>query len=393
MALTDENSVLILGAGVSAPFGLPVGSRLIDTIAENLNEQLENYSLYAGDKGFSVSDFLPVKGYKIFSNYPYLEPLLWKAKDPDSELKDLVNDRDFEDGLYSELKIMEKLSGLLQNQTSDSIDDFIVMNEAYADHVKICIAAEFIKALYMRYFHTDYNLVGLDERSLSLPAGYKRPDGEIQKNDERNWIHRLINLIRLGVIEGKVTPENKVRIITFNYDTILEYVLEKQFLNTEYFEKLKKKKPDQKISYEDYIEIIHVHGQCGKLEKKLEIPSKTCWEWAQGIHVIRETSGRLNTDVAKNQRRIPILIKYAAEIYAAGFAFAKANTDLIGLAEGPPEEDRTIYYNNYSGDIGLRNAASKFEEMDPMYCQSQVIEEPKIGVSDWIGVGTLGELP
>ena len=394
MALTDENSVLILGAGASAPFGVPVGSALIDTIARNLSKQLKWVDSANPRLGysFSVSHRSSHKDDKLFKEFPYLQPLIRMIKDHDTDLRDVSSILDLTEQIEWQCQVMKQLRDRLYNQTSDSIDDFIVMNEHYADHVKICIAAEFIQALY-----NDQNLVGLDARYLSLPKNYLRPGGEIQKHKERNWIHRLINLIRLGVQEGWVTEDNKVKIITFNYDTILEYVLEQQFSNTEVLN-------NQGVRYQDYIDIIHVHGQCGKLEKTMSgNPSKTCWEWAQGIHVIREDEGNLPPKVKKERKRAEEWIKSATEIYAAGFAFAKANTDLIGLKEGSPKNidgRRVINYCNFGDDIGLRNAAEKFKyryknrqgvESDHAY--TKVFEQKKLGVSDWIGVGTLGELP
>ena len=325
MALTDENSVLILGAGVSAPFGLPVGSALIDTIAVNLSKQLKWVRSAKPRLGysFSVSHKSSHKDDRLFKEFPYLQPLIRMIKDLYPDLKGVKSSKDLHEQILWQCGVMEQLRDGLDNQTSDSIDDFIVMNEHYADHVKICIAVEFIKTLYI-----DQNLVGLDKRYLSMPKNYLRPDGDIQKHKERNWIHRLINLIRLGVQEGWVTEDNKVKIITFNYDTILEYVLEQQFSNTEVLN-------NQGVRYQDYIDIIHVHGQCGKLEKTMSgNPSETCWQWAQGIHVIRESEGDLPQKVLDDQKRAQKWIFNAENIYAAGFAFAKANTDLIGLKEG-----------------------------------------------------------
>ena len=412
MALTDENSVLILGAGASAPFGVPVGSALIDTIARNLSKQLFDMQECRQGANFLFDHLSKIDNYEAYNRFPYLQPLLWLVIDTKTNLFSAIQDTSNIAEISNHIQKMSELRGLLDNQTSDSIDDFIIMNKSYADYVKICIAAEFINALY------PYGrLVSLDQRYS--PYNNKLdwdeifdPEKEENKTDkpepERNWIHRLINLIRLGVIEEKVTPDNKVKIITFNYDSILEYVLEKQFLNTQYFEELKKKNPDQKISYEDYIEIIHVHGQCGKLEKKLVIPSKTCWEWAKDIHVIREgddnldeNNKKLPEEVLTKRKDAQDWIKNATKIYAAGFAFAKANTDLIGLKDGvPASQQRVINYCNFNGDIGLRNAADKFiykyknsQGVESDHAYTKVIEEPNIGVSDWIGVGTLGELP
>ena len=376
MAITDPNSVLILGAGVSVPFGLPTGAGLIDDIANNLKEQLRDF-IRRNDYGFSVNPLYPVNSEKTFLRYSYLQPLLWKNGLVNSDMK-LAEDRNQLDAImHQELTKMEHLQKLLENQTSDSIDDFIIMNPSYADYVKICIAAEFIKVLY----ETDseirqYKLVDISSRYFRLTA---------DKNPERNWIHRLINLVRLGIADGKVATENKVRIITFNYDTILEYVLEQQFSNTENGEA---DYPD----YRDFIEIVHVHGKCGDLSAQINVPGEVCWEWASGIKVIREENS--NDEISKARTRAIELITGAREIYCSGFAFAKANTDLIGLVPKSLEAfPREIHYCNFAGDTGLRNAAEKFAHKRGNGVVTKVVPQDNVGVSDWIGIGTLGELP
>lgn len=277
---------------------------------------------------------------------------------------------------------MKDLKGLLKNQTSDSIDDFIILNPNYSEYVKICIAAQFINSLYRlpHQHERGLQLKNIEQRYLEIGATTK-------SQLERNWIHRLINLIRLGVSEGKVTKENKVQIITFNYDTILEHVLSQQFSNVQ--------NGKEKFSdYHDFIEIIHVHGRCENLTESILTPGKTCWAWATGIKVIREGTEHISNEVSKAREYARSIIKEAKEIYCCGFAFAKANTDLIGLSK-TVHSKREIFYSNYSSDIGLKKAAEKFykKSKSKRVVYSDVHEENNIGVADWIGIGTIGELP
>ena len=383
MAITDVNTVLILGAGVSVPFGLPTGAQLIDNIAKNLEAQIEQYSSNS-DRYFSANKILPASDLQNFLRFPYLQPLLWKIDALDTDLKTQIDRYALDEKLYEEFQKMLELKTLLQNQTSDSIDDFIVLNPSYAEYTKICIAAEFIQSLYKaskEEYNNDYELEDVGERFLATKDNFSNVK-------ERNWIHRLINLIRLGVAEGKVTTENKIQIITFNYDTILEYVLEQQFTNFERGE-------EDFSNYRNFIEITHVHGQCGELKETINIPGKTCWEWSQGIKVIREHSESIPETIKQARKNAKSLISYASEIYCCGFAFAKANTDLIELAN-TKQSRRKIYYCNFSNDVGLKNAAEKFihqSRSNSSMFHTQVHAENDIGVADWIGIGTLGELP
>lgn len=381
MAITDPNTVLILGAGVSVPFGLPTGANLIDDISQKLSFQLEDFQR-RNEAYFSINPILPLNENKTFQKFSYIQPLLWKNDFVSSALKFTEDRAEITKRILEEIRNLKNLQKLLKNQTSDSIDDFIVINPGAKDYVKICIAADFIEALHiLAGSYHELELRDIAKRYVSLPGS----DGD-SSAAERNWIHRLINLIRLGVTDGKVTRDNKVQIITFNYDTILEYVLEQQFANTESGTELY---PD----YRDFVEITHVHGRCGYLSEPMSVPGKTCWDWARGIRVIREPDGSSNTEIEAQRNRARSIVATATEIYCCGFAFAKANTDLLGLTPKSGASSRTIHYCNYADDIGLHNAASKFERKIDRRAGTTVVPYSRLGASDWIGTGVLGELP
>ena len=62
-----------------------------------------------------------------------------------------------------------------------------------------------------------------------------------------------------------VNPENKINIVTFNYDTILARAVV-QFSNSQMM---------QGKDYRDYVEIVHMHGECGELNEPVPSPQKT----------------------------------------------------------------------------------------------------------------------
>ena len=283
------------------------------------------------------------------------------------------------DASLSDLKTLE---GLLDGQTSETIDDFIVENPSYALHSKIGIASAFMKRCYDN-----------DDRKLSVRTFQNRYCSTDRNPSNRNWIHLLINIVRQGIREHEVSAENKIKIITFNYDSILEYVLENQFSNTE----------RRTAHYSNYIDIIHVHGQCGDLTDT-NLPAKTCLEWAQGIHVVNEPDVPENVQEARE--KAAALVKHAEELYFCGFSFAGPNCRLLGLdSELSARSNRMISICNYDGNVGISKTVRKYEERYPKgsavnkaRCKTGIDEiagtrsEP-VGVSDWLKIGALGELP
>ncbi len=384
MAITDSKTVLILGAGVSAPFGLPTGEQLMTNIAEHVNQTV----IRTGG-----ADRLTGHTFHSFGN--------------DDVLLQVANESN-----ASALSDLRLLRNLLTNQTSDSIDDFIVMNAELACITKRCIAYEMFLSMYDVFEMNNpkpisnlsstaktYELKNLAQRTLEYAVNHP---GFTESVTERNWIHRLINLVRLGMREdGPVTSENKIQIITFNYDTILEHVLDKQFSNT-----LAGRQNFH--NYRDFVDIKHVHGQIGELPENVTTQDEVIGlirSWADGIRVVREP-GNPTDDITQTRQDACKWIADANEIYACGFAFAQANTDLLGFGPGapPPLEQEEAYppqtglqqvhYYNHGNNVGVRMAAERLSSKGAAPRTRTVTDSFTEGqnLSDWIGAGNLGEL-
>lgn len=384
MAITDRNTALILGAGVSVPFGLPLGGHLIDCISNNLKEEFKKLEV-AAERNFERSSFQyllrSTNDAKYFSEIPTLGAIAHKYLVPDGSSFKI-------DSLNTEFERLKTLNTLLDDQTSETIDDFIVENPSFAEITKICIAAEFVKRLYD--FSSSSNSLSLRPVSMrNAKNRIKQDSGRWHAIKSRNWIHLLINIVRHGIRADKVSCENKVKIITFNYDQILECVLDKQFRNTEFGND-----ENGYQSWDNYIEIIHPHGQCGDLEDNILNPSKTILRWANGISVVNEDS--VSDTIGLERKKARDTIFECKEIYACGFSFSGPNQRLLGL-----DIDRKVGYHplvsfcNYDSNIGLSKSVSRMKWLG----QSKRIEEESgshdspLGVSDWLKLGSVGELP
>ncbi len=378
MTITDTDSVLVLGAGVSAPFGLSLGGDMISKLSTSIKSEVYKLSNpnRSEDSGWNdvSGEANTLDGFK---NSPILSTAANFQATPDYNSSTGT----------TILEKVKELQKLLDGQTSETIDDFIVENPSYANLTKIGIASQFIQSCY------DFN----NRQTIVQPFSERYyPSGSIP--GERNWVHLLINIIRHGIRSHSVSPEKKVKIVTFNYDKILEYILEKQFRNTEY--------PYR--PYTDYIEILHMHGKCGDLKGTLSSPAETCLRWAKGIHVVNEPD--VPEYLKEKRDAAESIIKSAREIYFCGFSFSGPNCKLLGL-DSPDAgiETRLISYCNYDGNVGISKTVKKYErglvfETDkvPISKDHPVatrIEEAcgssdkPLGISDWIKQGQLGELP
>jgi hypothetical protein len=365
MSIADAGSVLILGAGVSEPFGIPLGGQLIDEIAHQIAK--ESPGPRKGDPQLQIN-------WAYHANDWYQFPIYGTVLRSKSNGIGLTPAQAAE--AHSEL---QNLRTLLVDQTAETIDAFISENPAVAPIAKAALAAVMLQRTYVPI--ADQPVLGLRPISTRTLACPHRRDG--LPKEERNWIHLLINIVREGVDTGKVNPKQKVRIITFNYDTILEYVLEKQFQNRQ----------SQLGPYQQYIDILHAHGQFTPLSETCTDPAMTALAWANGIcvvkdHVPSETIVQARTN-AKGH------LSDARQIYAIGFSFAYPNCELIGLSEpgrGVGAEGRHLFYCNYAGNAGIEQRAARNVRSFTRHSESGTWEHP-LSISEYVSAGHLGDLP
>jgi hypothetical protein len=262
----------------------------------------------------------------------------------------------------------------LNNQTSDTIDDFISLNPGYAAIAKQCIAAVFAESMFDADKHGN--------RVFPKDFGARLcPDGKT-----RNWIHLLINIARHHY---RAAPSKaKIKIITFNYDGILERVLAKQFANVE----------EKFGAFSDYFEIVHPHGCCGDVLDQYDNIWAALTEWANNIWVVNEPPAKLPESVVKARDRARQLIAGAEHIYAAGFSFSRPNCKLLGLYD----RDRVnITYHNFNNDIGVDLAVDSIvdrwglrsSERGRYIRKGAGSEGRPLPIAEWIRAGHLGEMP
>ena len=394
MAITDENTVLILGAGSSVPFWMPLGGELM----KNIKDQIDFERSHILNQKSNFIETIVNVDTEILT-YPIHSALYKRFKNGGGDY-------------FIQISLLASLAELLNKQTSETIDDFIVENPSFSELTKICIASIFMKKLYNpesgKIFHAG---LGLNYQTYLLKSLAERNLRQKNNRKERNWVHLLINIVRQGIRQNSVTKQNKIRVISFNYDLILENILDDQFSNTENMEGK---------DWRDYFEILHPHGKCEPLSDEIDVATDLINEWADGIYVIQESEDEIPDAIKEDRLRAKEIISNAREIYATGFSFAGPNCRLLGLSESKAHKsikkggfNRKIYFCNWDGNLGLELSANKYiyksaEEtkvISPgvgkafkttgateVIPQTGTPEKP-LGVSDWIKTGVLGEMP
>jgi hypothetical protein len=204
-------------------------------------------------------------------------------------------------------------------------------------------------------------------------------------------------LINIAREQHQTKPEGaKIKIISFNYDTILERVLDAQWDNVE----------RQYGHWTESFEILHPHGSIpfpaiGQRDVNV---GKFILDGAANICVAREH------DIPKNIKRDRALVKgimqKSKNVFAIGFAFARSNCDLLGIGgeffKNEPygqQSPRHISFINFDGSFGLRDRVHR-------YCNLRLREsmgklglefKPELGgqmhIDQALIAGFLGEMP
>lgn len=377
MSITDSDSVLILGAGVSAPFGLSLGGDLIGQISNQIMAELQNR------EARFLHNLIQDHPREAFQIAPIMASYLVKEKDDPKSDYTMVAKRAVES---------------LEASTHDTIDDFMIDYPSLAPFIKIAVAVTIFNQTYSSGQKTGHSFSGMsisiDKVSAYEIKSFKQRNISVGKRSSlraksvRNWVHRLVNIVRFGV--RNIDKFSTVKIITFNYDSLLEYVMEEVFDKTE----------KTYNAYDNYVEIEHMHGTFGKLDVLVDNPMEVVLRWAKEICVVQEENVPESIQASRDKARR--WVANANKIYAVGFAFSGANCRLLGLGTGTASKKK-IYYCNYDGNMGITQAVKRIFGTDQkmmistapkfdIYPAEGTPDKP-VSVEDWFASGFAGETP
>mgnify|MGYP001809545045 CR=1 FL=1 len=377
MSIVDDGSVLIVGAGASVDFWMPLGGQLVTDVADLIDGNLA----FPGNekRGFAGIHFEELVS-SIVQSHDASSFLVRPLKAALSAKHSPLAFAERSAPAVEDVKQLYALSDRLRNQTAETIDAFIAENPSFGDLTKLVVGAIMVSRAY--------ELRGRVAVLRQMAARHVNCDA-------RNWVHLLINICRHGLPLDRVVSR-KVRIINFNYDPFLEHVLREQWNNTE----------KQLWDWDTLFEIVHPHGRFPDFP--VSVPDNGLGDLAlkcgEAICVVNEENTPAQINAARET--VQEWITEAKRIYAVGFAFARPNCKLLGLdriaVSDPPNEIRMtkIVFSNYAGDVGVKLAAERYkvgrdDDVRQRVSVKEVAGTPDrpLTVSAFIKAGYLGDLP
>jgi hypothetical protein len=283
-----ERTVLILGAGASAPYGFPLGDELLQRIVLGISEMVDdNALLSASDLDFLERPYASLRWYLQLRPPPFLE-------------------RNFLHLGLAELR--RDLS-----TSTRTIDEFARINPQWRDVLKMLVAFEIGRCLFERYPNS------VDTMAVNRAITHPRTN---------SWYPGLVNELRSGARNAaELADGNHLVIVTFNYERSLEYYFELELGRGHIF---------AGFDFARAPEIIHVHGQ---------VPfdvSPTTYYYSNDLFwtsLCRAKECFLMLDESRlpdgpaNERRAHKALAEAKRIFVLGFDLHRQNVNLLNLAD------------------------------------------------------------
>ncbi len=357
--MIKEQTVLVLGAGASYDFGFPLGERLCEDIYNFVLKQSNGFS----NDTHSISK---VYNSKLLARLLELAVGLGLANEQDETNESFV----------------KKFAENLFEAQPKSIDEFLKDRPEFSLIGRICIV----------FCISKYE----DKRSKNFSP---IKDGGTYTFPNFGWYKYLWDKMTENINSIKeFKKENKITVITFNYDRSLEFYL---------FRALKSKfnkQDDETAKIFNYIKIKHVYGRLGSFYWGLNNSNRhsalgeneytakandfTPWEpsvlfriWGNvGTHGMDGRDFEPNRTVLTEEARSQIVhrcidaannikiysevheeekshecleaLNYAKRIYFLGFGYHEQNLLALGLENGVLSEDAQIFGTAYGMSDG-----------------------------------------
>jgi hypothetical protein len=177
------------------------------------------------------------------------------------------------------------------------------------------------------------NLTFMEVGKIAIAIALLRHEQQSNLMPTENWYQILFDRLRAPFEKFQ---ENKISIITFNYDRSLEEYLFRTFRNRH----IEKSEGDCKKKL-NQLQILHVYGNLGRLEWQFDDPQRPLPQVSYGakpdenavllaadsINIIPEQSPELPREFQKAQK----LIANAKALYFLGFGYHDTNMQRLGI--------------------------------------------------------------
>ena len=265
----ERRTTIVLGAGASAQFGFPLGADVRAQILSGATE-LQRYVDKNRTWGLpainthNAEDFLknPFISLARYLASPHAsehlpEDFPWR-RSPATALRDFGQD--------------------LGRATHDSVDRFVRDNPRHQFIGKALICQNILLRMYAFKDHW------LELRSFT----------DQQMGGRRNWYLQLVNLIREGAKSASDLRDNRLTIVTFNYDLSLEHALAARLHDTEVH---------KGANYEEVVSVLHVNGMPQRLPERLGDVGKFLLTCGSALRLVDEGASSNLEDVRAQRAR------------------------------------------------------------------------------------------
>jgi SIR2-like domain len=289
-----KNTVIIVGAGASAEFGLPTGAGVF----------LRAHALSEPKRSRNVRGFAYNLGFKWFVE-----------SQGDGELQ----------------KMYHPFKDRVQSSVTQSIDRLAWLNEDVAPICRAFSAWCIYKDLYKEESHVDESY---GQRVTSFRYHKKKTHLQSMVNGRANWVAQCANKWLGDASSWDDIDSDVLTFVTFNYDVVIEEAFSHFVKQTYRFREI----DDQLLP-----KVFHVHGSFDGYPEELQ---KEHLVSAQSFIKYIEDGGDQEA-----VRRARIRLERATHVIAVGFDFDEKNVELLNLNR----HAKKIHALNYDGNEALDN--------------------------------------
>jgi hypothetical protein len=232
-------------------------------------------------------------------------------------------DNELDASIMQLLDISQIVSAFRHKLVQQNLDDFVRDHPSLTGAVAVLIATELFVAMYK-------NIRGVEwERK-------PRPDFG------SDWMRQFVGLVRPWA-----SSDNRLHIISFNYDRLLEETLRTYWSGSE----------TKYADLDGAVEFIYPHGRFSELPASITNVRDFLGEQAAQL--------RLGSNIDhKSRERAAQLIANVDKRYFVGFSFADTNVALLGLNEDVMKHGRAFVQNYKNEDIRLNRKMETWHVAD-----------------------------
>lgn len=399
----QKQTLLILGAGASKPYGFPLGYELIENIINSIKYDTIFFPFMNENKNKIMNgDELSLEDYEVFRDIEKKDNILntIRKKIVTGNLGQIIENKslnldisnsNIDNCIYQliyphnlirvelyRIKELHQLSQMLEDFDPVSIDSFLKEHPEHKLAGQIMIIYCLIKCHDKKRFKKIISDTDITQKKEEICILKKTSDSH------DNWYRYLLSDIKAGCKQSSDIMDNNLSIITFNYDVSLDYYLNHYLIQTPFFS-------DHASTYlKENLVIHHIYGSICNIDDGLDNFYNLVQSESSPIEVDAMNFHHLlyaYMESSKEEPRIKLIgdrlcgdaiekINAADIIMFIGFSFDSDNLRVLGFPEDihkyselfPPKQfgsistPKKIFYLDYMGK--MNSLGNEFKELE-----------------------------